>query len=71
MNAQEAIERSRSHDEIVTLDAFDEDDYQTLLVECDDNVDANGMLEFWADDPDSDTEMLWRVHMPAERKGVA
>ena len=62
MNARQAIERSESHDEIVTLD-YDVDAIETLQAECDSSVHGNDMTEFWANDPASETKMLWRVHV--------
>jgi hypothetical protein len=63
--AEKAIERSKSHDEIVTID-YDADAGETLAAECDDSVHGNGVTEYWANDPDSETKMLWRVHMRDE-----
>jgi hypothetical protein len=65
MTAAQAIARSRSHDEIVTLDDYSESDFETLCVECDSNVLANGIWEFWANKGEEEGEdMSWRVHMP-------
>ena len=60
--AEQAIQRSESHDEIVTID-YDAEGAETLAAECDDSVHANGMTEYWANDPDSEDGMTWRVHM--------
>lgn len=67
MTAEQAIARSISHNEIVTLD-YDADVYQELLdrvLEADngiksDWVDANEVTEFWGTTDDGDD---WRVHM--------
>jgi hypothetical protein len=67
MNANEAIERSSTHNEIVTLSAADmtPDEAaavrETLSAECEDNVDANGIAEFWGEG--------WRVHLVTEERG--
>lgn len=68
--AEQAIERSKSHDEIVTID-YDQAAYEELRAECDDIIDANDVTEFWSDDPDSEDGMLWRVHVrhPRRREG--
>jgi hypothetical protein len=62
--ADRAIECSKSHNEIVTID-YDSEAETALAAACDDSVAANGVTEYWADDPDSETAMLWRVHMRA------
>ena len=55
MTAAEAIDRSRSHDEIVHLLDATAADHDTLLVECEDSTDdGNGNTEYWGPD--------WRVH---------
>lgn len=59
MNAEQAIERSITHNEIVTIDST-KDDLEHLLYECEDSVDANGVWEFWGS-PRSDA--MWRVHV--------
>lgn len=64
---QRAIDRSESHDQIVTIDWSPERE-AALLAECDDYTDANGVLEAWANG-DSD-DMAWRVHLRGERTGV-
>jgi hypothetical protein len=64
MNAKQAIARSQSHNEIITLEEYNDDAFETLSVECDDCVEANGMHEFWCDSPEDNTAMQWRVHMP-------
>lgn len=57
--AANAIARSISHTEIVTLD--DEGDLRTaLLALCEDNVEANGVAEFWGT---ADDGKEWRVHV--------
>jgi len=62
MTAKEAIDRSRSHDEIVTID-YDAEVLVALESECDGSVKANGVHEFWGNDSDSENDMLWRVHV--------
>jgi hypothetical protein len=57
-----AIERSVSHNEIVTLD-YDTAGYAELLEACDDRTATEDLTEFWANDPDKEGAMLWRVHM--------
>lgn len=66
MTAEQAIERSVSHNEVVTID-YSEEAELTLSAECDDSVSANGVTEYWANDPESETAMLWRVHMRNDR----
>ena len=65
MTAEQAIARSVSHTEIVTLD-HDEDALEYLLAVCEDSVEANGLTETWGTTPDGDE---WRVHVQA-RRGV-
>lgn len=62
MNAREAIDRSKSHDEIVYCDDT-VTNHDILLAECDGDVVANGVHEYWADDPGTEDQMLWRVHI--------
>lgn len=57
MSALEAINRSISHDEIVTLRYTDEL-AANLFVECDDWVDTGRVVEYWSYD--------WRVHLIRE-----
>ena len=57
--AANAIERSISHNEIVTID-YDRDAASDLSVECEDNVSANGMTEYWGTNDEGNE---WRVHM--------
>lgn len=56
----DAIARSISHNEIVTID-YSEADYEDLLVECDDRADNNDVHEFWGTRDEDGKE--WRVHM--------
>lgn len=65
MHAIDAIARSISYNEIVTLD--DEPGLRdALLVECDAHVvvggdeDSDGIIEYWGID---DTGAEWRVHV--------
>jgi hypothetical protein len=60
--ATDAIARSASHGEVVTLD-YDANTYEELLAECDDNVATEDLTEFWANDPENEDKMAWRVHM--------
>lgn len=65
--AQDAIKRSISHNEIVTLD-YDRQIAADLLAACTDHVTSDGITEYWADAEDStgsDGKMAWRVHMHA------
>jgi hypothetical protein len=57
--AANAIDRSISHTEIVTID-YDSDAASDLSVECDDNVSANGVTEYWGTNDEGNE---WRVHM--------
>jgi len=63
---KDAIERSVSHNEIVHLSP-DTGDIEAiclaLLVECDDNVEANGVAEYWGEDEDGEP---WRVHVDSD-----
>jgi hypothetical protein len=55
MTSKQAIERSASHNEIVTLD-FDADLIFELTALCDDWIDTSfGVTEFWGPN--------WRVHI--------
>lgn len=58
MNAAQAIARSISHDEIVTIESSKED-LETLLEACDDSVDSDRVWEFWGENEDGQ----WRVHV--------
>ncbi len=60
--ASQAIERSESHNEIVTID-YDAIGAEYVAAECDDSIVANHVTEYWANDPNSEDGMLWRVHM--------
>lgn len=71
MNAKQAIAQSRAQDEIVTID-YTESAYETLLAECDDHVETSlgtpdEINEFWANDPESEDKMAWRVHLRTPR----
>jgi hypothetical protein len=57
--AEQAIQRSISHTEIVTID-YDAAVAADLAVECDDSVEANEVTEYWGTDADGNE---WRVHM--------
>ena len=56
--AQDAIARSISHNEIITIDNTDEN-LEALLVECDDHTETGSVHEFWGTDDDGNE---WRVH---------
>ena len=60
--AAEAIAHSQQYDEIAYCEDTSEN-HETLLVECDDNCSGNGLEDYWADDPESDDKMLWRVNV--------
>lgn len=64
--AQEAIDRSISHDEIAYCEDTEEN-REHLEDESDDHVDAGEVIEFWKNDEDSDTDMEWRVHILTNR----
>jgi hypothetical protein len=64
--ANEAIERSISHNEIAYCEDTEEN-REYLLAESDDYVDAGEVQEFWKNDEDSDTDMEWRVHIRAQK----
>jgi hypothetical protein len=68
--AKAAIDRSESHDEIVTID-YDADAFAALKAASSDYASADGVTEFWRNDPDSETAMTWRVHMRDEDPAVA
>lgn len=59
----EAIARSISHTEIVTIVATDTKEYERittdLLVACEDSAESNGVDEFWGTADGSE----WRVHV--------
>ncbi len=59
MTTTQAIERSITHDEIVTIDYSDEAEAE-LGVECDNSVRNGPVVEFWGRDQDGDA---WRVHL--------
>lgn len=64
MNTQEAIDRSISHNEIVTLD--DNPETREELGElCEDSAKNGNILEFWGE---RDGEN-WRVHLKAGPNG--
>ena len=77
MNAIKAIERSKSHNEIIHLE-YDAEQRDVLLAECDGSVVGNKEEEFWRDIPIDwelwdkacgvvrEQKMLWRVHMAIE-----
>lgn len=65
-DAQRAITRSESCNEIVKLETYSADAYAVLRASCDGHVLANGVWDFWADG-EGDEDMAWRVEMPAEQ----
>jgi hypothetical protein len=65
--AADAIDRSISHTEIVTID-YDSDAASDLSAASDDSVEANGLTEYWGTDDDGNE---WRVHMRDEVRGGA
>lgn len=68
-----AIDRSTSHDEIVTITVDTREEALAILSELQDAVDADlesdsvdtgELIEVWAYDPESDDDsMIWRVHV--------
>ena len=60
--AAEAIRHSEQYDEIAICEDTTENQ-ETLMSECDDNCSTNGLEDYWADDPDSDEGMIWRVNI--------
>lgn len=60
-NAINAIKRSISHTEIVTLD-YDSLTLQALKLASDDWTAANGVVELWGNDNGDQ----WRVHVKRE-----
>ena len=59
----QALERSESHDEIVTLDWTDARERELLDQDYSDYSDAHGTFEAWANDDDDGNGMKWRVHL--------
>jgi hypothetical protein len=59
MNAQEAIARSISHNEIVHAE-YDEDMATDLELRADDSAVNGDTYEFWGQDDDGNE---WRVHL--------
>jgi len=59
MNAGQAVVRSITHNEIVTID-WDSADRDYLAIECEDWVANGPVTEFWGTDADGDE---WRVHL--------
>jgi hypothetical protein len=60
--ANEAIRHSRQYDEISRCEDTPEN-HEALRRECDDHCSGNGLMDYWANDPDSDHKMLWRVNV--------
>lgn len=66
--ANRAIERSESHDEIVTIESESPEHeaalFSALKAASDDYTVGNNVTEFWKDGADPDNgEMIWRVHL--------
>lgn len=59
MTAEQAIDRSISHNEIVHV-AFSREIAEELLESSDDHVIAGSVMEFWAVDEEAGE---WRVHL--------
>ena len=59
MTADQAIARSVSHNEIVTIQ-YKPGVEATLCLECDGSVDAGKVHEYWGTDADG---YEWRVHV--------
>ena len=67
--AQEAIDRSISHNEIAYCEDTPEN-REYLSLESDGDVDTGDDMQYWADDPDGNAyhgDMLWRVHILTPR----
>jgi len=62
--AANAIDRSISHNEIVTL-PYDADIASDLLVECEDSTESHDVTEYWGTTEHGDT---WRVHMSMSQR---
>lgn len=65
MTTHDAIARSVSHNEIVTI-PYSTEAADALWAECDDHVDARasyGVVEYWGTTDDGDE---WRVHLRDE-----
>lgn len=67
----QALARSVSHDEIVTLRLVSGDDVDAyrdaLEVECEGSTDAGpGRWEFWGEILGEEDTMTWRVHLETE-----
>jgi hypothetical protein len=58
MTANDLIARSARHTEIVTAE-WTEDLAVDLLLDCEDNCDVNGRIEFWGRNDAGE----WRVHL--------
>jgi len=61
-HAKEAIQHSEQLSEIAHCEDTAEN-HETLLAESDGHHSGNGLEDYWADDPDSEDKMLWRVNV--------
>lgn len=63
-NVEQAIARSKSHNEIVTIEhdaaAIEALTIEALTIECDDHVETAHVHEFWGTDEAGNE---WRVHV--------
>lgn len=59
-HAADAIQCSTNHGEIAQCQSTPENE-DWLLSESDGCCDTNDGRDYWADDPDSEYSMLWRV----------
>lgn len=62
MTALEAMKLSERENRIVSLEYFPQL-AADLFQDCDGHVEANGVLEYWGNDPESEHKMSWRVHL--------
>ncbi len=60
--ADEAIRYSEQYGEISYCEATREN-RERLLAASDNHHSGNSLEDYWADDPDSDHKMLWRVYI--------
>ena len=62
--AADAIRRSVSHNEIITID-YTNATYSDLLHECEDHVDVGGYEDMWGT---TESGQEWRVHVLINRE---
>jgi hypothetical protein len=76
MTAKEAVDRSTSHDEIVSIEAADKAEAKTLIADLEaiafeagygfGYTPSNEGYETWAFRAGTENEMVWRVHIEVE-----